>query len=69
MVVRQSPRLPTRVPSGAPSAVAPLDPAITTAIARPRRSAGTRAAAVAVAVGVNSAPPSPASARDTSTNP
>jgi hypothetical protein len=64
--LRQSATLPITVPIGAPSAVAPLSPARTTARARPRRSGVTSIAAVALAAGVNIAAPSPATARPAS---
>src|SRR5437763_8625847 len=69
IVARQSPKPAIRVPSGAPRAVALDNPAITTASARARRSGVTRAAAVAVAVGLYIAAPRPATRRLARTQP
>ena len=51
-VIRHPRRLPTTAPSGTPIAIATVSPAFTIAMARPRRSGGTRAPASAFAFGV-----------------
>src|ERR1700710_1630785 len=62
-VVLQLPNPPINVPIGEPSAVAPVNPAVTAANARPRFSGGASAEATPNAVGENSAAPKPDSAR------
>src|SRR3954454_9171293 len=62
-VVLQLPNPPINVPIGEPRAVAPVNPAVTAANARPRFSGGARADATPNAVGENSAAPNPERAR------
>ena len=52
--------LPKAVPSGVPIAPESVNPALTRASARPRRSDGTKDVATALAVGTSTAPPSAA---------